>query len=170
MRRARLLGAGLVFGTTGSASKLPALRQFGADLVIDHRTENFADRILERTKGRGVDVIIDNVGAGMLADNIRVAAIKGRIVSVGRLGGRTDMLDIDELARKRIKLIGVTFRTRTMDERIEVVRRFLVDCRSHFREGVLWPVVDRIFPLGEALAALAYMRSNAHLGKIVLSG
>lgn len=166
---ARLLGAGFIAATTGSTGKLAALRELGADLIIEHHEENFADALLARTEGHGADVIIDNIGAGVLADNIRVAAIRGRIVSVGRLGGRTDRIDLDEVARKRIRLIGVTFRTRTPEERIAVVRRFAADCLGQFAKGRLWPIVDRTFPLTEGLAALGYMRSNAHLGKIVLT-
>ncbi|HYM33228.1 MAG TPA: zinc-binding dehydrogenase [Candidatus Cybelea sp.] len=166
---ARLKGAGLVVGTTGSASKLERLAGLGADLVIDTGKENFADAILAKTDNRGADVIIDNVGKGVLADNIRVAAIKGRIVSVGRLGGNMDSLDLDELARKRLKLIGVTFRTRTLDERIAVARRFAEECLPAFSAGRLRALVHQTFPLADAPKALSAMKANAHVGKLVIT-
>jgi NADPH:quinone reductase-like Zn-dependent oxidoreductase len=166
---AKLKGAGLVVGTSGSAAKLARVREIGADLVIDYRQENFADAILAKTNKHGADVILDNVGRSMLADNIKVAAIKARMISVGRLGGNVDALDLDELARKRIRLIGVTFRTRSLDERIAVVRRFVDDCLGAVAKRQLWPIIDRTFPLDAVDQAMAHMRANAHFGKLALT-
>lgn len=166
---AKFKGAGLIAATSGSPDKLARLPAIGATLVIDYRRENFADAVLAKTDKRGADVIIDNVGGSMLADNIKVAAIKARMISVGRLGGNTDELDLDELARKRIKLIGVTFRTRSAEERIAVVRRFAEDCLGAMSKGAFLPVVDRVFPLDAVREAMEYMRSNTHFGKLALT-
>ncbi len=166
---ARYKGAGLIAATSGSPDKLARLPEIGADLVIDYRRENFAEAVLAKTERRGADVIIDNVGGSMLADNIKAAAVKARMISVGRLGGNTDELDLDELARKRIKLIGVTFRTRSAEERIAVVRRFVEDCLDAMAQRAFLPVVDRVFPLDAVAEAMKYMRSNTHFGKLALS-
>ena len=166
---AKYKGAGLVVAVSGSADKLARLPAIGADFTVDYRLDNFADAVLGRTEKRGVDVIIDNVGASMLAENIKVAALKARMVSVGRLGGNVDKLDLDELARKRIKLIGVTFRTRNAEERIAVVRRFAEDCLGAMSRQAFLPIVDRVFPLDKVAEAMDYMRANAHFGKIALS-
>jgi NADPH2:quinone reductase len=135
---------------------------------INYHTENFADAVLTATDGRGVDVIIDHVGAPYLADNLRCMALCGRLVSVGRLGGGKGACDLDVLALKRLQCIGVTFRTRTLDERIAIAQRFTADLLPALADGRLRPLIDRIFPLPEALAAQTYMASNAQVGKIVL--
>ena len=111
-------------------------------------------------------MIIDNVGGGILAANVQAAAIKGRIIQVGRLGGRRGELDLDELARKRVSLIGVTFRTRTAAERKEVVRRCLETVGATVAR--YRPRVEATFPLSEAAAALDALGRDAHVGKIVL--
>ena len=124
--------------------------------------------VLEATAGKGVDVVADTVGAGVLDQNLKATALDGRIVSIGRMGGMTDTINLDLLALRRISLVGVTFRSRSIEQKQEVNRRFLSDCGKHLASGALRPIVDKTFPLTDALQAQEYMRSDAHLGKIVL--
>ena len=166
---ARLWGARPVIGTGGVPAKLEALTKLGMDVGINYRTESFADAVLAATNSAGVDVVIDHVGTPYFQDNLRCMALRARLVSVGRLGGRRGELDLDLLARKRLQLIGVTFRTRTLEERIAVAQRFAADLLPALADGRLRPVIDRVFPLQQALEAQAYMASNAQLGKIVLT-
>jgi NADPH:quinone reductase-like Zn-dependent oxidoreductase len=91
------------------------------------------------------------------------------LIGVGRLGGRSVDIDLDLLALKRLRLIGVTFRTRTLDERIAIAQRCAADLLPALADGRLRPLIDRTFALDEALEAQGYMASNAHLGKIVLT-
>ena len=116
---ARYIGANPVLATTRSPAKAAALRALGAHEVVDTREAGWADAVLRATAGRGVDVIIDHVGGPMLADNIRTLALKARLVSVGRNAGRVGDCDLDEIARKRASIIGVTFRTRTPEESLQ---------------------------------------------------
>src|SRR5881409_158262 len=114
---ARHIGANPVLATTRTPAKAAALRALGAHEVIDTRDAGkWVDAVMRATADRGVDVIIDHVGGPMLADNIRVFALKARLVSVGRNAGRGGDCDLDEVARKRASIIGVTFRTRTPEE------------------------------------------------------
>jgi NADPH2:quinone reductase len=166
---ARLWGAQPVMGTSGVTEKLAALAAQGLDRGINYRTENFAEAVLAATNGAGVDVIIDHVGGPHFHDNVRCMALRGRLVSVGRLGGKMGELDLDFLALRRLHLIGVTFRTRTLAERIAVTERCAADLLPALADGRLRPVINRVFPLQEALAAQDYMASNAHIGKIVLA-
>jgi NADPH:quinone reductase-like Zn-dependent oxidoreductase len=166
---ARFWGARPVLGTSGVSAKLAALAELGLDVGINYRSENFADAVLAATHGVGVDVIIDHVGAPYLADNLRCMALRGRLVSIGRLGGGTGDLNLDLLALRRLSLIGVTFRTRTLDERIAIAQRVVADLLPALADGRLRPLIDRVLPLQEALAAQAYMASNAQIGKIVLT-
>jgi len=95
-------------------------------------------------------------------------ALRGRLVSVGRLGGGKGEFDLDVLALKRLQFIGVTFRTRTLDERLDIAQRFTADLLPALADGRLRPLIDRVFPLREVLAAQTYLASNAQVGKIVL--
>ena len=163
------LGAPLVLGT----SRTPAKRERLAALLADARfaaidPSDLVGVVQERTDGGGIDVTIDNVGASVLAATLVAAAIRGRIVQVGRLGGRTGSLDLDELARKRVSLIGVTFRTRTVDERVEVVCAAWADLAQAVAAGVLRPPIHATFGLDDAEAAQEALARDEHLGKLVL--
>ena len=166
---ARHLGATPVLATTRSPAKAAALSALGAHEVIDARDPGWADVILRATAGRGVDVIIDHVGGSMLAENIRTLAIKGRLVSVGRNASRVGDCDLDEVARKRARIIGVTFRTRTPEESLQCSERFAADLLGAFSKGQLRPTLDRAFPFAKLADAHAYMLSDAQTGKIVLT-
>jgi NADPH2:quinone reductase len=168
LQMARLLKAKPVIATTRSAGKTAALRTFGADEVADVSSAEWLNHVLEVTHKNGVDAIIDQVGGPMLADNIRLLAIKGRLVSVGRNAGRIGECDLDEVARKRARIIGVTFRTRSAEEALQCSERFAAQMLGAFRDGQLKPVLDRTFPFDRLADAHAYMLSDAQIGKIVL--
>ena len=165
---ARLRGARLVIGTSSDAARRGRLKEFGADLAIDARSSGWSEAVLKATDGRGVDLIVDQVSAGVSRENMRAAAVRGRIVNVGRLGGFTGEFDFDLHALKRIDYIGVTFRTRSVDEVREINRRMRADLWGDVESGRLRLPIDRIFPLEQAASALQHMRENAHFGKIVL--
>jgi len=166
---AKLFGAQPVLGTSGSPEKLDALTSLGLDRGINYQSENVADAVLAETDGAGIDIVLDHVGASALADHMRCMALKGRLIGIGRLGGRMSDIDLDLLALKRLRLIGVTFRTRTLDERIAIAQRCAADVLPALADGRLRPVIDRTFPLEDALEAQGYMASNAQVGKIVLT-
>ena len=96
-------------------------------------------------------------------------AVKGRLVSVGRLGKTYGELDLDLLARKRLHLIGVTFRTRTLNEKISIAREVIANLIPPLTKGQIRPLIDSIFALDDAPKAKAYMESNVQIGKIVFS-
>jgi NADPH:quinone reductase-like Zn-dependent oxidoreductase len=166
---ARHVGANPVIATTRTPAKIPALRAVGAHEVVDTRdAAKWVDAVMRATGGRGVDVIIDHVGGPMLADNIRVMALKARLVSVGRNAGRVGDCDLDEIARKRASIIGVTFRTRTPEESLACSERFAAHLMDAVARGALKPVLDRTFPFERLTDAHRYMLSDAQTGKIVL--
>jgi len=166
---ARFLGAGRVIATTRSAAKGDALKSLGADLVVDVNNPGWVDQVMTATEQRGVDVIIDNVGGAMLADNIKALAIKGRLVSVGRNAGNVGECNLDQVAFKRARIIGVTFRTRSPRESLLCSERFAAVCLAAFESSALRPVLDRAFPFNRLADAHAYMLSDAQIGKIVLT-
>ena len=165
---ARHIGAHPVVATTRTPAKAAALRALGAHEVVDTRDPGWADTVLAATNGRGVDVIIDQVGGAMLAENIRTLALKGRLVSVGRNAGFVGECNLDEIARKRARIIGVTFRTRTPEESLQCSERFAVHLLEAVARGALKPVLDRTFPFERLADAHTYMLSDAQTGKIVL--
>ena len=169
IRLARFLGAQTVIATTRAAAKCGQLIGLGADLAIDVSKPGWVDQVMATTEKRGVDVIIDNVGGPMLADNIRALAIKGRLVSVGRNAGNVGECDLDQVAFKRASIIGVTFRTRSPQESFLCSERFAAACLEGLRSGALKPVLDRTFPFDKIADAHAYMLSDAQVGKIVLT-
>jgi NADPH2:quinone reductase len=165
---ARVMGAGTLLGTVDRDKLVPALRERGLDVALPAGATDTPKRVAEATGGKGADVIIDMVGKGVLADNIASAAIRGRIVSVGRLAGFSDEIDLDQLALKRLSLVGVTFRTRSLEEKRTLLSRFRADLYAHFEAGRIRPVIDRVFRLDQAHDAQAHMALNAHFGKILL--
>ena len=165
---AKAMGARLVAGTSRSADKLAKLKGHGLDLPIEIGKDDLVSACMAATANKGVDVIMDNVGAGLFGALMDAAAVKARYVTIGRLGGKVDEIDLDKIALKRMKVIGVTFRTRSLDEKIEITRRVVADLMPHLETGRIRPVVDSVFSFDEAPGAQDYMRSNMHLGKIVL--
>jgi NADPH2:quinone reductase len=165
---AKLKGARLVMGSSTNAGRRVRLKEFGADLAIDTTRPDWSEEVLAATEKKGVDLIVDQVSASVANQNLKAAAVLGRIVNVGRLGGFKGEFDFDLHAMKRIDYIGVTFRTRSLAEVREIVRAMRADLWPHVESGELKLPIDRTFPLDKAAEALAHMRANAHFGKIVL--
>ena len=165
---AKAMDARLIAGSSRSGEKLARLKQHGLDLSIEAGRDDLVGACMAATDKKGVDVIMDNVGAGLFAALTDAAAVKARYVTIGRLGGKMDEIDLDKIALKRMKVIGVTFRTRSLDEKIEITQRVVADLMAHLESGRIKPVIDKVFAFDDAPAAQDYMRSNKHLGKIVL--
>lgn len=165
---ARARGARLVLGTAGDTTKLARLRELGCDVPINYRTQKFVDVVCENTNSAGAEIVIDHVGGTTAQGNIDAAAIKGRIVCVGRVSGAEATINLDEFARKRLRMIGVTFRTRALDERIQIIRGFCNDMLPLLENKSVQPVIDSIYPLPDAALAQERMRANLHFGKIIL--
>jgi NADPH2:quinone reductase len=168
MQIAKLMGAKLVLGSSTNAGRRAKLKDYGCDIAIDTGDAAWPDRVLEATDGKGVELIVDQVSASVANGNLRACAILGRIVNVGRLGGSRGEFDYDLHAMRRISYIGVTFRTRSLEEVREINRRMRADLWAAVEAGRLRLPLDRTFPLEEAVAALAHMKANQHFGKIVL--
>lgn len=165
---AKAMEAALVIGSSTNPARRERLSEFGADLVVDSRDEGWVGEVLAATGGKGVDLIVDQISGYVANNNLRATAVLGRIVNVGRLGGFTGPFDFDLHAMRRIDYIGVTFRTRSVEEVREINRRMREDLWEHVEAGRISIPIDRVFPLEDARIALAHMKANAHLGKIVL--
>jgi NADPH2:quinone reductase len=168
MQIAKLMGASLVIGTSTNPERRARLKDYGCDLALDSANPGWPEDVKKATGGKGVDVIVDQVSASVANQNLAAAAILGRIVNVGRLGGTKGEFDFDLHAAKRIDYIGVTFRTRTQDEVREINRLMRADLWGAVEAGTLSLPIHRTFPLGEVGEALAMMRANRYFGKIAI--
>jgi len=166
---ARLLGARVVVGTSGNAERRARLHEFGAGLALDPGQPDWADQAIAATGGKGFDLIVDQVTGPDFKSTMRTAATGGRIVNLGRLGGAGGEFDFQLHALKRLSYIGVTFRTRSVEEVRLLNQRMLADLGAAVGAGRLALPIDRVFTLADAARALAHMQSNRHFGKIVLS-
>jgi NADPH2:quinone reductase len=165
---AKSLGAKTVIGTSTHAGRRARLTEFGADLAVDTSDPAWPDEVLKATDGAGVHLSVDQVSGRLVNGLRRCGAILGRIVNVGRLGGGKAEFDFDLHATRRIDYIGVTHRTRTVDELREETRVMWADLAAAVKAGKFKLPIDKTFPLAEAKAAQDYMRANSHFGKIVL--
>jgi len=169
MQIGKVMGAALVMGTSTNPARRARLKEFGCDLALDSGDPGWPDQVKQATGGKGVDLIVDQISASVANQNLAAARILGRIVNVGRLGGMRGEFDFDLHAMKRIDYIGVTFRTRSIDEVREINRLMRADLWPAVEAGKLTLPIEKTFPLDKAADALAMMKANAHFGKIVLT-
>ena len=158
-----------VFATAGSDEKCRAVEALGAERGINYRTQDFAAAIQELTGGRGVDVILDLVGADYFARNLAALATDGRLVEIGFMGGKsTAAVDLGDILRRRLTVTGSTLRARTVEEKGAIAGALRREVWPLLDAGRVKPVIYRTFPLEEAPAAHRLMESGEHIGKIVL--
>ncbi|MFQ3633288.1 NAD(P)H-quinone oxidoreductase [Roseiflexus sp.] len=164
---ARVAGA-RVFTTAGSAEKLALCRELGAELAINYREESFAKRVLEATDGRGVDLILDFVGAPYWQQNTAALALDGRLQLIGFLGGSSGQIDLGPILAKRLHVNGTTLRRTPLPQKIALTADFVAFAHNRLARGELRPVIDTIYPLHEAAEAHRVMEANRNAGKLVL--
>ncbi|UFE31185.1 zinc-binding dehydrogenase [Pseudosulfitobacter pseudonitzschiae] len=166
---ARAFGAAQIIGTSGSPEKITRLTDLGITHPVNSRSEDVVAAVKSASRNHGADVIIAQIGGETANDLISAAAVKARIVNVGRLGQWSGTIDLNEHSAKRINMIGVSFRSRDLAEHSAVAAAASMDILPLIETGDFIVHVDRVFPLAEADAAQAYMKSGSHFGKIVLS-
>lgn len=168
MQVAKYLGAGLVIGTSTSAERRGRLAEFGADVVIDTKAEDWVAQVNKVTKGKGVDLLVDFVAGSLINGSLQATRIGGRMVNIGRLDGNRGEFDFDLHNMRRITYVGASFRSRTPQELMAVIERTATVLGPAVARGALKLPVDRVYQLEEAAEALARMDRNEHFGKIVL--
>jgi NADPH:quinone reductase len=168
LQAAKALGARVV-GTSGSADKLAKLEQLGLDVGVATRGSGFHEAAMRATGGKGVDLVVNNVGGSVFAECVRTLAYEGRLATVGYLDRTLRAeIDLEALHTKRLHLFGVSNKLRPAAERAHTVRAFERDFLPYFADGRIRPVIDRAFAFDELPAGLAYFESNAMLGKVVV--
>jgi NADPH:quinone reductase len=165
---AREFGA-RAYATAGNDEKCAACMRLGADAAINYRTADFAERIAELTGGRGVDVVIDIVGAPYFARNLKCLAMDGRLVEVATQGGtRVEGLDLFDIMRRRLTITGSTMRPRTTAQKAAIARDLRQLVWPALDAGRAGPVIHQVFPLDQAAEAHRVMESSVHIGKLML--
>ena len=157
-----------VIVTAGSAAKVHACLELGADGGINYNTEDFVVRTLDETGDDGADVVLDVIGAAYLERNIDALAGDGRIVVIGMQGGTHAELDIGMLNRKRGSIIATHLRNRPPAQKADIVAAFARDVVPALAAGTMHPVIERVFPLHEVADAHRLLESGAVIGKVVL--
>jgi NADPH:quinone reductase len=169
MQIAKLKGANMVIGSSTDAARRGRLKEFGADLAVDSSDPGWVDQVLKATGGEGVDLIVDQVSGQVASQNLKATRIKGRIVNVGRLGGTHADFNFDLHAARRINYIGVTFRTRSIEEIRDIFEEVRKDIWPAVESRQLQLPIDKVFAFDDIGSAFEHMEANKHLGKIVVT-
>ncbi len=157
-----------VAATVGSDPKRTICRELGADIVINYQTEKFGEEIPARTRGRGIDLVLDCVGGAYLSDHIRLLNPYGRLINIGLLGGAQASIDMAAVLMKSLTLKGTRLRARSKIEKGQITQAFRDRFWPLLVAGKLHPVIDRIFPIAEVDAAHAHVKANRNCGKVIL--
>ncbi|HTI14328.1 MAG TPA: NAD(P)H-quinone oxidoreductase [Dictyobacter sp.] len=157
---------GTVYGTSRTQSKLERAKSLG--LEVGMTDTNFAQEVAQITNGEGVHVIIDFAGASYMEQNLDALTSWGRLVFLATLGGAQANVDLRKVMAKRIQLRGCTLRSRTLEEKMTVTRRFATQVVPLLANASVQPIVEEVFPLHEIAQAHRAMAANSNFGKLVL--
>ncbi len=162
---------GRAFGTARMRDKIERARPHGLEdgVVVGKDASAFVEPAKRWTDGRGVDVVIDLVGGDYIAADVSAAAVKGRIMLVGLLAGRSTNIDLGGVLRQRLTIRGTVLRTRPSHEKVEATRAFARDVIPLLASGQVKPLIDRTFSLDQIRDAHELLESNETFGKIVIS-
>ena len=167
---ARAAGAGAVYGTARTREKVERAREFGMDegVVVGEDPRAFADAVREWTRGAGVHVVLDLVGASYLDPNLDALGRRGRMILVGTLGGSSAPLDFGRAMSKRLRIAGTMLRGRSAEEKAAATRLFAAQVVPLLSDGRLRPVLDSRYALAQVSAAYERLESNETFGKVIL--
>ncbi len=161
--------AAKVIATVRSREKVAACLDFGADLAVNSREEDFAAKANGFTGDRGVDIIVDPVGAAYFEQNLQCLATDGRLLHIGLMGGSSiPNLDLRRLLSKRWQLIGSTLRALSVARKTEIISAFSSQFLPMFGDGRLQAIIDSVYDVAEINEAHARMEQNRNIGKIVV--
>jgi NADPH2:quinone reductase len=156
--------------TTAHPSKIDRVRKLGVDLAVDYTaTPDFSEVVKDFTKKRGVDVILDHVGAKYLQPNMSSLAYAGRLVIIGVVSGIKAELNLAVMMVKRQQIVGSVLRSRPVKEKGDIVAAFTTTALPRFADRTVVPMIEKVFPLEEVVEAHRMMEEDRHFGKIVLA-
>jgi len=153
---------------TASATKHQICLDLGAERVIDYKTESFRQVIKEQHHKKGIDLIIDPIGAPYLPDNLEVLLPDGKLVILAFMGGMISEINLAQVLVKRLHILGTTLRARSLEYKIALCRDLQARFWAKFADASIQPVIDCEFDWTEVQQAHRYMEANKNVGKIVL--
>lgn len=154
--------------TAGSDEKCQQCLSFGADVAINYKSGPFAPKVKAATNDRGADIILDSIGAAYLGQNLEALAHGGRLILVGLMRGAKAEIDLTQVLRRHLNIFGSTLRSRSVEEKAEILSTFENHFAAALAAGRLRPPIYKVLPLSEAAEAHRMMQSSEHFGKIVL--
>ncbi|WP_307397691.1 NAD(P)H-quinone oxidoreductase [Paenibacillus anaericanus] len=158
-----------VIVTAGSKEKLEFCQSLGADVLINYREQSFDTEVHRATDGKGVDLILDFIGADYWAKNLASLKVEGRWVLIGILGGGTiEKFNLFDLMLKRVQLTGTLLTPRSDEYKSRLTNEFITVVTPYFERGEIIPVVDKVYPLETVGEAHTRMEGNRNTGKIIL--
>jgi len=158
------------YATAGSDDKVKACLELGATAAINYRSADFLEEIRSLTAKRGVDVVLDMVGAPYFPRNLRCLALDGRLVQIAFLqGSKLEEFDLMPIMARRLTVTGSTMRPRTTAQKGVIADQLRARVWPLLDEGRCGPVIHSVFPLAQAAEAHRLMESSAHIGKIMLT-
>lgn len=163
----RVTGA-TVFATAGTEEKLQRARDLGAALAVNYKYADFTRDIGAFRDGRGVDVILDPVGASHFGKDLEILTNNGCLLVIGLLSGAVTEINLGAVLGKSLRIIGSRLRPRPLREKIAITKAFGERFWPLFEEGTLQPIIDCVFSITEAQAAHDYVRQNRNIGKVIL--
>ncbi len=154
---------------TSHPSKMERVKELGADLVIDFTTTpDFSEAVKEFTNKKGVDLILDHVGAKYLSPNMNSLGYAGRLVIIGIISGIKAELNLALMMVKRQQIIGSVLRSRPVKDKAAIVSEFTKTALPKFADRTIVPIIEKVFPLEQVVEAHRMMEEDKHFGKIVL--
>jgi len=163
---AKSIGARIA--VTCSAGKADACHALGADLVLERSPHDWLSGA-KAAVPQGFDTVLDVIGGDEVDRNLQAVALRGTIVQVGLMGGGTTPVNVGLLLAKRATWVGTTLRTRPIEEKVAVTRRFAAEMLPLFDSGALRPVIDSVYAFDDIADAHRHMEANANTGKIVVT-
>jgi tumor protein p53-inducible protein 3 len=155
--------------TAGSDAKCGQCLKFGANVAINYNSGAFAPKVRAATNDHGADIILDSIGAAYLMPNIEALAHGGRLLLIGLMKGARAEIDLSQVLRRHLRILGSTLRSRSNAEKAQIVSAFLERFDQKLKEGEIRPPIYKVLPMAEAATAHRMMQASEHFGKIVLA-
>lgn len=155
--------------TAGSDAKCAQCLRLGADVAINYKDGSFVPKVKAATNDRGVDAILDSIGAAYLGQNLDALANGGRLVLIGLMKGAKAEIDLAQVLRRHLHIVGSTLRSRSATEKAEITGAFVKRFGSALEAGCLRPPIHAVVPLAQAAEAHRMMQASEHFGKIILN-
>jgi NADPH:quinone reductase-like Zn-dependent oxidoreductase len=155
-----------VFGTSRTPQKLEQAKVLGLDIALSE--QEFAAQVKEHTNSKGVHVVLDFIGAAYMEQNLESLATWGRLILLATLGGMHANVNLGVLMGKRIQMRGSTLRSRTLEEKLAVTRRFATQAVPLLANKRIQPIIGEVYPFHEIAKAHIALAENRTFGKLVL--